>query len=168
MRFSYLLLLAGWLILVSCDAEKPTPPSQKEMNPVEWTTSRVSFKADDFFIVTSTDTFYAKSDSIYVNSSPGDSTYCSLELEWEEHGVDMRLYIYFSADSSHWWSDEFRTYNGAPDAQWYYYFGEYFKSPLGEAFTGDFDATSDTMDYDYDTTGHVHFEGVQLEAFLNP
>jgi hypothetical protein len=168
MRYLYLLFIVGSIIFVSCDAEKSTTPSQEKKNPVEWTTDRVSFKADHFFIVTSTDTFYANSDSIYLNSSPGDSTYCSFELEWQEHGVEMRLFIYFSADSSHWWSDEFRTYNGAQNAQWYYYYGEFFKSPLGLPFTGNFDATSDEMYNDTDTTGHVHFEGLRLEPFLNP
>ncbi len=166
MRYFYPLLLIGAFILASCDSDAPTTTQQRNLNPVDWTTNRVSLKADHFFILASADTFYANVDSVEVHSSPGDSTYCSLEITWQEHGVEMRLYIYFYADSLNWWSDEFRTYNGEQNAQWFYYFGEFFLSPLGEAFSGDFEFESDTSGVG--TTGTVHMEGLRLQAFLNP
>lgn len=165
MRYLYPLLLIGAFILASCDSDEPSAPSQRNLNPVEWITSRVSLIADHFFIVTPSDTFYANVDAVDVDSDPGDSTYCSLEITWQEHGVEMRLYMYFHADSLNWWSDQFRTYNGEQNAQWFYYYGEFFLSPLGETYTGDFEFVSDTSGID--NTGTLHMEGLQLRAFLN-
>lgn len=167
MRYLFFLFVVGSIIFVSCDAEKSTAPSQIKKNPVVWTTNWASLKADDFFITTANDTFYANNDSVNVGGDGGGSTYCTLEIEWYEHGVQMRLYIYFHADSSQWWSEQFRTYNGEENAQWYYYYGDFFRSPLGDPYAEDFEATSDSMYNQHDTTGHVHMEGLQLQAFTN-
>lgn len=141
--------------------------TEEELNSVNWSTNRVSLEAEDFFIIADEDTFYADVSNVDVHSDPGDSAYCSLEVTWQEKGVEMRLYIYFHADGQYWWSDEFRTYNGqsGPHVDWIYYYGTFFRSPLGTAFTGDFEKESSDTGNQYQ--GKLHFQDLNLQAFLN-
>jgi len=145
------------------DAETKTVyVNVSSLNSVSWDTGYVSLEADDFYIVANGEYFYADVIDVSVSSDPGSLTYCSLELEWEENGVEMRLFIYFYANQSYWWSDEIRTYNGQVDSDWIYYTGMFFKTSIGTAFTGDVDLQSDD-DNDYE--GEIHFENLTLQAF---
>jgi hypothetical protein len=157
LRKVIVLSMFVWLI-TGCDNEEP-----EISNPVSWETDRVSLEAENFFLVAEGDTFYADVSNIGVDSDLGDSEYCSLELTWQENGVEMRLFMYFSADGTDWWSDEMRTYNGEVDGDWIYYYGEFFKSNLGTAFTDnvEFEDDTDTL------SGIIHFDGLTLQAFLN-
>lgn len=97
---------------------------------------------------------------ITAHSDPGDATSTTLELTWQEHGVEMRLFIYFTSDGRDWWSDEIRTYDGGSPGEWITYEGEFFRRPLGTAFVGDFEVSQPAPG-----TGRVHLAGAQLEAF---
>lgn len=132
-------------------------------NQVSWQTDRVSLEADHFFLIADNDTFYANVPNVNVDFDPGDSSYCSLEIEWEENGIEMRLFIYFQADGANWWSDELRTYNGQPVGSWIYYTGEFFNSELGTAFTGSVELESDIGNY----AGKIHLDNLTLQAFLS-
>ncbi|MGI8686680.1 MAG: hypothetical protein ACR2MO_16585 [Acidimicrobiales bacterium] len=97
---------------------------------------------------------------VVVHSDPGDSTYTTLELKWREHGVEMRLFIYFTANGREWWSNEIRTYDGNDPGEWITYTGDFFRRPLGTPFTGDFTvATPDPA------VGRLHLADARLEAF---
>lgn len=146
-----------WL-MIGCDEEEP-----EILNPVSWSTNRVSLEAENFYLVAEGDTFYANVQNVDVSSDPGDSEYCTLELTWQENGVEMRLFMYFMADGTNWWSDEMRTYDGEFYGDWIYYYGEFFKSNLGTAYTGsvEFEDDSDTL------MGIIHFDDLTLQAFLN-
>jgi hypothetical protein len=132
-------------------------------NAVSWSTTRASLEADDFSIVVDGKTFTAQDVDVDAQSDPGDTQNCTLELIWQEQGVEMRLFIYFEADGTNWWSDEVRTYNGkaSPDEDWVYYIGTFFQTKLGETFTGDIDLQSTSGG-----TGTVHFKNLRLQAFL--
>ena len=100
-----------------------------------------------------------------AHSDPGmPNEYTTLELTWREHGVEMRMNIYFTSDGREWWSKEIRTYDGNAQGEWITYEGDYFRSPLGTAFTGDVDveASSDRA------TGRLRMVNVRLEAFRRP
>jgi len=157
--------LLGAVIMVNgCSEKSPTKPQTK--NPVLWDVGYVKLQATDFYIEADTVRYLANVDSLSVGGDPGSSTYCTLELEWVENGTDMRLYIYFAADSANWWSDEVRTYDGAGDSdgtRWVYYYGEFFKSALGDTFAGNVDLTND--DSDNGVEGKLHFEDLSLSAF---
>ena len=101
---------------------------------------------------------------VSVRGDPGmPNEYTTLELTWQEHGVEMRLFIYFSSDGGQWWSNEIRTYNGAASGDWITYKGDFFRRPLGQPFTGDFTvATPDPA------VGSLHFSNLRLEAFRTP
>jgi hypothetical protein len=134
--------------------------------PVTWQTPTVSFSARDFQILAGGQCFTSAGASVDVHSDPGTSTYTTLELIWTEHAREMRYFIYFSADSSGWWSDEMRTYNGqTANPDWLYYRGSFFKSPIGGTFTGDLDLTSGA---DEDPLrGELVLRGVQLSTTLS-
>jgi hypothetical protein len=151
------------LLYLSCKRESPISIDEETLNPVSWKTSRVSLKADHFFIIADGDTFYSTDDELEVDSDPGDSGYCTLEVTWIEKEVEMRLYIYFYSDGTYWWSNEFRTYNGKENGDWIYYYGTFFKSKLGTPFTGSVEIESDSSNY---YKRKVHFTNLRLQAFL--
>jgi hypothetical protein len=135
-------------------------------NHVVWDTGSIRLEADDFYIDVAGTRYRADVPGVDVGGNPGNSTFRTLELEWTEHGTDMRLYIYFEADVSTWWSYEIRTYDGAPSTdgtRWVYYYGPFFESAVGSTFVGDVDLTSD--DSDNGVTGQLHFTNLRLTAF---
>ncbi|UCG84488.1 MAG: hypothetical protein JSW38_06665 [Dehalococcoidia bacterium] len=132
-------------------------------NNVSWKTDQVLLEADNFYIVADGQNFYGNDETLDIGSDPGSHHYTTLELEWQEHGVEMRLYIYLKADDTYWWSDEIRTYDGKQDSNWIYYHGTFFRSRLGSAFKGDIVLKSDP---DNDYAGEIHFEKLNLQAFL--
>ena len=152
--------------MASCQSKSPSEPAPA-LNPVLWDTGAVRLQSDDFYIEAAGVKFYANVSNVTVGGDPGSSTYRTLELEWDENSTDMRLYIYFEADTLSWWSNEIRTYDTAhasnDGTQWVYYYGEFFKSPIGSTFVGDVDVTND--DSDNGVVGKLHFKGVQLDVF---
>ncbi len=154
-----LLIVCMGVLAISCSKDKPTDSTSKP-NPVSWNTGVVSLIADDFYIQAAGVTYLANVLNVNVGGSSN-----TLELEWVEHDTDMRLYVYFEADSANWWSDEIRTYDGAKNdgTRWIYYYGEFFKSTLGTQFQGDVDLTSN--DSDNGVIGKLHFKNLRLLAF---
>jgi hypothetical protein len=131
--------------------------------PVRFTTPQVSFAADGLAIDAGGKTFTTNATAVEVHSDPGTpNTYTTLELDWTEHGVGMRLYIYFTSDGHNWWSNEIRTYNGNAQGDWIYYRGTFFRAPLGTAFTGTVDLVAT------EGTGHLRLTNLHLQPFLRP
>lgn len=136
------------------------------MNHVLWDTGSVRLEADDFYIEAAGVLYRAAVPGVLVGGNPGNSTFRTLELEWTEHGTDMRLYIYFEADAATWSSYEIRTYDGAPSSdgtRWVYYYGPFFESAVGSQFVGDVDLTSDGSDNG--VVGRLHFTNLRLSVF---
>lgn len=100
-----------------------------------------------------------------VDGDPGTvNEYTTLELTWQERDVEMRLNIYFKSDGRQWWSNEIRTYDGRRQGEWITYQGDFFRSPLGTPFLGDFEVTAK----DHDISGTLRLPGLRLEAFRRP
>lgn len=100
-----------------------------------------------------------------VHSDPGMvNEYTTLELTWQERDVEMRLNIYFQSDGRQWWSNEIRTYDGRQQGEWITYEGDFFRSPLGAPFVGDFEVTAE----DHGINGTLRLPGLRLEAFRRP
>jgi hypothetical protein len=137
----------------------------EKLHPIKWVTSTVSLTADDFKLVIDGENYYADTSSLSVHSDPGWSGYTTLELMWQEHDREMRFFIYFSADSSEWWSEEIRTYDGQTSAEWLYYYGDFFRKPLGTAFTGDL-VLKNNGDEDA-FSGEIHFRNLRLLLSLS-
>jgi hypothetical protein len=153
---------AGCSSQASPGSPGPGPTSTTSTNPVAWSTSTVSLTASDFWIIADGQTYLANPNAVDVHSDPGDSMYTTLELVWTEHGREMRFFTYFYSDgSSSWWSNEMRTYNGQPSADWLFYDGMFFQSPYGSSFRGDVDLTNDASD---SIRGELHLHGVVLNT----
>src|SRR5262249_17699292 len=71
--------------------------------PIHLATQQVRFDASVLNIKANGQTFTAAGTEVAVHSDPGTTTYQTLELEWHERGVEMRLYFYFAADAHDWW-----------------------------------------------------------------
>jgi hypothetical protein len=135
-------------------------------NAVAWATETVSLEADHFEILADGEVFLGDAD-IEVDSDRGDADYTTLELEWEENGVEMNLFMYFEVVDGIWQSDEIRTYDGQENGDWIYYFGPFFASPLGEAFTGTVTLQSETGEERpgkpwNEYTGEIRFVNLRL------
>lgn len=135
-------------------------------NPIEWRTEQVLLKADDFYITANGQRYYAKSGPVFVSSDPGSSTYTTLETEWQENGREMRLYLYFNADGTYWWSPEIRTRNGFRPPEWIIYTGGlFFKNFLGNAYAApDWNLY---FDMNNPNLNNLHFSNLRIQAFLN-
>jgi hypothetical protein len=134
-------------------------------NPVAWHTPTVSLTADDFWIMADGQRYTSASAIVNVHSDPGWATYTTLELIWTENGREMRMFIYFYANSTSWWSDEIRTYNGQTGyGDWLYYYGTFFASPVGSAYRGNIDITNIATDQ---FRGEIHMHGLVLSTTLS-
>lgn len=124
-----------------------------------WDSGVVSLAADEARITAGGRQYLVDPGPISVRSDPGSETYQTLELEWQEHGREMRLYLYLRADGERWWLDEVRTRDGRAPAEWVTYPGPLLWAALGEPWTGDIERTSP------DGQDGFRLEGMRLEAF---
>ena len=160
----FLVFLISAPALTGCDAAALQRADTSTTNPVAWQTSTVSLTATDFWIVADGERFTGTG-GIDVHSDPGYGAYTTLELIWTEKSREMRFFTYFNADPSGWWSNEMRTYNGQTgSADWLYYRGTFFKSPLGTPFQGDLDLTNVAAD---PYRGELHLRGLVLSTTLS-
>lgn len=138
-----------------------TPPFKVE-------TKQVSLTAQALLIDVGGRSFAAPP-PLEVGGDPGMvNEYTTLELSWREHGVEMRLNIYFKSDGREWWSDEIRTYDGRTQGEWIYHTGDFFRSKLGTPFVGDFDSTGREDEGAGKMKGRLRLPGLRLEAFRRP
>jgi hypothetical protein len=134
---------------------------------IDWSTSTVSMTADQLTITANGQDFTppTAADQVDVHSDPGNappSGYTTLEITWQQHGVEMRMNIYFSSDAQKWWADQIRIYNGKPggSADWITFDGHWFETPLGQSYAGDLHLTKDG--------GSLDIKGLNLQGFLRP
>jgi len=125
-------------------------------NAVHWQTEVVDLQVADFWIQASGQRFTAAVPDVAVHSDPGNATYRTLEVTWQEHGVEMRLNLYFDGDASSWWVSEIRVYDGTAPGEWVGRKGTWFKSPLGAAWAGDLDLSVEG--------GALHIGGLVLRS----
>jgi hypothetical protein len=135
----------------------PARPSDAQR--YNWQTDVVSLQAETFAITAGGKSFHGV-EPIDLKSDPGTTTYETLELVWREHGVEMRLNIYFAADASDWWATEIRTYNGESPGDWISYQGRFFETTLGGTYTGDLDLGA--------RDARLLIGGLRLQAFRGP
>lgn len=157
------LAVGGLVVLAQRDGGGAPASSVPDGPAIDWSNEHVLFTADSFAIEAGGQRFTVADGDLDIDGDPGDDDYQTLELTWAEHGVEMRWYVYFRSDGQQWWSDEFRTYDGAADAEWVEFYGDWFRSPAGQAWHGDLDvsATSD----DTGNSARLIATGVTLQPF---
>lgn len=93
---------------------------EKKPNPVNWSTPYASLKATDFYIRVGDKRFFGQ-EPIRIRSDAGQEM-TTLEAEWRENGVEMRLYMYFRKNpNGEWEMYDLRTYNDQIQGDWIYY-----------------------------------------------
>lgn len=114
------------------------PPRAADRAATDWSSSSVRFAAHSFVIETDGVRFTGEADDRDIGSSTfeDDGEYT---VTWTEHGVEMRLNVYFARDDIEWWVTDIWTYDGNLEGEWLYATGERFRMPLGEAYVGDVD-----------------------------
>jgi hypothetical protein len=138
---------------------KPPVAGAPEVPAVHFETHQVKLDADNFFVEAYGKRFTAKDTRVWVATNPGDN-HQTLELEWDEHGVNMRVYFSFAADATDWWVDLIRAYDNKAENDGIYSEGERFRTPLGSVFQGDLDLSQHGV--------RLHFTNLRLEAFRRP
>lgn len=133
---------------------------------IVWDSGAVRLEADSIRIeargtFTGTPDIVDGAPAIRVSSDRGDAHYRTLEVEWREQGLPLRLFIYFAADDTEWWVTEMRTYDGSSRGEWIYYPGPLFRTPIGDSYVGDFAAHGQ----DGDVPGALRIDGMRLTAF---
>jgi hypothetical protein len=153
------LMIVG-LVAVTRRGDEQAPASGGGGAPFAWTTSRVVFSANSFTIDVGGQQFTPTGVKVDVNTDPGDATYATLELSWQQHQVLMNVNVYFAADATNWWVSEMRTYNGksGTDADWVTFAGDRFRTPTGGTYTGDVNLTAT----EGGATSHVQIRGMSL------
>ena len=134
------------------------PPCPSEWQPADtsiaWQTPSANLEADAIEMRWG-DCFFSGVGPASVDSDPGDPTYRTLEVDWQEQGANARLDIYFAADETDWWVTEMRT-----PAREFSGLGDMFKTPRGESFEGDVQLGAGASQ-----GGEVIFHGLRLTAF---
>jgi hypothetical protein len=148
----------------STTAVTTPPPASPEGFPVRWATQRARLSADDLAITVGGKTFRPGRVEVVVDDDGGSGESQTLELTWIENNVEMRWYIYLQSDGSEWWSAEMTTYDGRRDGDWVSFTGgDYFRSPLGQAFRGDLSLESTGGG----VTSHIEASGFEIQAFID-
>jgi len=139
--------------------------AQEKINPVIWKTAYNEFSSSNFYIDISGQRFYGN-DDVRVSSDPGlDKT--TLELNWTENSVPMRLYFYFEKiDNGMWQLYDLRTYN-ATGSDWIYYgpndsLGNPVKSLIGHR-----DFYADREFFSKSGIAKIHCDDCSITAFMS-
>lgn len=146
---------------VTGPGEAPPPIPALERPFVFDTGVGVRLRAADITVNTGDRTFSPTGDEVEVTGDPGIPAtgpgpgYTTLELTWFEHGVEMRINLYFASDGTDWWVNEIRTRDGTDPGQWLTMPGELAHTPIGQPFVGDL------------RDGPLHIEAMVLEAFVS-
>jgi hypothetical protein len=164
--------LGRWIVLVGVGAlllaalgggalgvgSRPTAGLGANQLPIQWHTQVVDFAATSLRIEADGQAFVLGSGAspVDVQSDPGNATSRTLEATWREHGVEMRLSLYFDGDAASSWVREIRIYDGRPQPDWVTWTGEWFRAPVGVTWTGDLDLSA--------PAGSLHIAGLVLSS----
>jgi hypothetical protein len=154
------LVVVG-LIVLNNRSIGHTPASAGGSAAFSWTTSRVVFTSNTFTIDVGGQQFSPTGVHVDVHTDPGNATYATLELSWQQSGVLMNVNVYFAADAANWWVTEMRTSNGKAGTatDWVTFMGDEFRTPLGHGYAGDVDLTAT----EGGVTSHLRIGGMTLE-----
>lgn len=174
-----------------CPSPKPTPTSKPTPTPigtVAWSTQWASFSATDYKIQVPDGTINGRifrvnpskscnlttGEMVCVHSNPPGLNsqgqhYMTLEVTWFEYDIEMRMFIYLYSDGQRWWSNEIRVYNGQlyPNTEWVYFYGKFFDTPVGQAFTQSEQFRLSAPDPKTNGPVTLSFSNVRFAAFLN-
>jgi hypothetical protein len=147
------VLRTGW--------SPPTTRPGGSQQDLSWGTQMATLAADRLTVEVGGRTFVAPRDMDYIHSDPGSSSYRTLELAWHVGGTEMKVSLYLGADTSSWWIQHIRTYDGREPGDWIFYLGPSFRMPLGESYAG----TADLLGIGPGGVGRLRINAMNLSAF---
>jgi hypothetical protein len=116
---NFLAVLISGVIFFLCSQQIFAQVPAGQINPVIWKTAYNEFSSGNFYIQIG-ETRFLGAENVKVHSDPGVDK-STLELEWTENGIPMRLYFYFEKiENGMWQLYDLRTYN-ARGTDWIYY-----------------------------------------------
>lgn len=155
---------------VQTPTNTPTPTTVRE-HSISWHTPQVELDADDFYIEVNGKKFYADASNVTVRSDPGTPTNTTLEVTWNENGVEMRNNYYFTYTPGEFWKvTEMRTYDGLNPGEWIDYTvttssgAPIMQHALGETYRT---TTLELINQSTDNPGKVYFKNFRLKAFAD-
>lgn len=156
-----LVVVLGTVVVLRTGWGPPTADAGAGPKAFTWGTQMATLSADRLSIEAGGRMFVAPLDVDYVNSDPGTATYRTLELGWHDAGTEMRLNIYLNANSTSWWIQHIRTYDGRQAGEWIYYLGPSSGTPLGDGYAGNVDL----FGVGTGGVGRLRIDGMSLRAF---
>jgi hypothetical protein len=156
-----LVVVLGAVAVLRSGWGPPTTVPGAEPQAFTWGTQMATLAAGRLTVEAGGKTFVAPQQVDYVSSDPGSATYRTLELAWHDEGTEMRLNVYFGADSRSWWIGHIRTYDGRDPGDWIYYLGPSFRTPLGHSYSGNVDLYGLSAG----GVGRLRIDGMTLTAF---
>jgi hypothetical protein len=149
-------LVVGGIVMIQARSQPDGRAADQPGSAYSFSTPTVALTADRIAVTVAGRT--SSPASATVHSDPGQpNQYTTLELTWTD-GVEQRLNIYFASDGTNWWASEIRVYDSSGAGGWVEpsATGEFFKSPLGTAYHGNFQIAN------------VDITNLTLQAFLTP
>jgi hypothetical protein len=150
------LLVAGVAAISQRRTDSPVADAPADATLLRFETPTVLLEAASVEVTVAGESFVPTVDVVVAGDPGTPNEYTTLELTWHQHGVEQRINIYFASDGTNWWADEIRTYDGEANADWIEQRGEFFKSPLGGAYSGDLDLPN------------LKIRGMRVQAFRRP
>lgn len=148
------------------DPTQPREPAVRVGAPLHARTDRADLTVDDYLVTAGGKRFTGVGLTNSARSDPGEATSWDLGLGWGHGDFVETFSLNFTSDGRDWWVDEIRA--TPPQANYakppgpapgeVSFHGEYFRSPLGEPFTGDLDLV------DPATGLQVHMGGIRLSV----
>jgi hypothetical protein len=163
------IALACGLPLAALAAEEgpsASPASSGETAPaIVWDSGSVRLEADDFEVRVGDKVFHGVG-PMEVDSDPGGLDYRTLELVWQEQGVEQRMNLYFEADEDEWRISEIRTYDGFEEGEWinYVVVGQMWNDMMRTPKRGTYEGDVQFVGWGR-VPGEVLIEGLQLTPF---
>lgn len=150
-----LVVALGW-VATRDDAHRPAAGDRLQLS-----TDEVLFTAESVIIEVGGQQ-YSPPESVELHSDP-HPTFQTLELQWRDHGVEMRLFFYFSRDADSWKVDEVRVYDGRPQGEWVAIPGVVdLGAEIGVAAAGDLDVRVG----DDELSARVRLNDFELQPYL--
>jgi hypothetical protein len=131
--------------LLGGDELLPAPAGLPDISgkAIVWETAVVHLGADRVELRVNGSVLSAATRAVKVGGDPGDLDRWTLEVAWQDAGLQLWLSLYFKSDGATWWIDEVRASDAAGAGTKWATFprGRLAVTPLGQAFRGDLTAS---------------------------
>lgn len=151
--------------LLFCFPRNFAQVSAESVNPVIWKTAYNEFSSSNFYIQIG-ETQFLGAGNVRVHSDPGIDR-STLELEWTENGIQMRLYFYFEKiENGMWQMYDLRTYN-AKGSDWIYYKVADANGNPVKSLVGQRDYRDERVFLSEDGSAKIYCKDCSITAFIS-